>query len=393
MSALGPERERVEIPGAVVEHFQEPSTREEVSEIVAEAGRDGRGLLIAGGRTRLHWANPARGISSGLSMRGISGIDTFEPDEGVLHAAAGTRIVEIRKVAAAEGWELPLDPPGATSTLGGTVASAATGPRAHVLGRVADAILGLDVVGGDGVASKCGGRVVKNVTGYDLAKLYCGSFGSLAVVTGAWLRLRPLPAMRVVVAGRLKPGRDAFERCRDLRKLTSVRALVWRETPSGDSAEIVIELGGSEVGVRQDRERIERLVPVSEGPVDRMDELRDARADALDDPIVVRARVLGSGVRDMVELVLGLGLSVSVDLGPAVVHARGRLDDPRQLLAIRARALEGAGRATFEVLPEDWRPELDVFGDPGGTESLTSTLKRRFDPAGVLNPGRFVAGT
>lgn len=188
--------EAVVIPGAIVEEFYSATTQAEVAQIVSEAAREEAGLLITGGRTRLHWANEARELSRGLCLANLSGIDQFEPDEGVVHAAAGTPIRELQETLNAEGWELALDSPGAGSTLGGTIASAALGPRAQTFGRVADVILGLDVVGGDGVQSKCGGRVVKNVTGYDLAKLYCGSFGSLAVICGAWLRLRPLPVFR-----------------------------------------------------------------------------------------------------------------------------------------------------------------------------------------------------
>ena len=143
---------RIEIPGAVVEQCYEPTSVEGVGTIIEDAARERTGLLIAGGRTRLHWANFARDISVGLSLRGLSGVDQFEPEEGVLHAAAGTPVHEIRSLVSAERWELPLDPPGASSTVGGTVASAAVGPRAQAFGRVSDAILGLDVVGADGVA-------------------------------------------------------------------------------------------------------------------------------------------------------------------------------------------------------------------------------------------------
>ena len=382
---------RVEIPGAIVERFYEPTAREDVGVIVAEAARERTGLLIAGGRTRLHWANLAQDISVGLSLRGLSGVDQFEPEEGVLHAAAGTPVREIRSVVSAEGWELPLDPPGATSTVGGTVASAAVGPRAQVFGRVSDAILGLDVVGADGVASKCGGRVVKNVTGYDLAKLYCGSFGNLAVTTGAWLRLRPKPAVRRVFSARPGSAREDFEACRALSRLTSMRAFVWSQAPDRDSAEVVVELGGSEEGVAHDRDRIAGFLEISEASSDRVDLLRDERAEVGNEPIVLRARVLGTECEELMRLILRSGLAVSVDPGLGVIHARGSLDEPKQLLAIRKRARAGGGFATFEVLPDAWRAELSVFDEASGTEALMASLKDRFDPVGILNPGRCAA--
>ena len=167
LDALGlPLREEeVRVPGGAVGRVAIPERVEELEAIVRAASEDLDGLLVMGGRTRLDLANPVGAVSLGVSLESMSGIDEFDPDEGVLHAGAGTPIQEIREAVAAEGWELALDTPGATSTIGGTIASGLTGPRAHAFGPVKDAILGLEVVGGDGIATKCGGRVVKNVTG------------------------------------------------------------------------------------------------------------------------------------------------------------------------------------------------------------------------------------
>ncbi len=381
---------RIQIPGALVEQHYEPTTPEEVGAILAEATEKKTGLLISGGRTRLHWANPARDISRGLSLVGLAGVDQFEPEEGVLHAAAGTPVREIRALVAAEGWELPLDSPGERSTVGGTVASAVVGPRAHAFGRVADAILGLDVVGADGAVSKTGGRVVKNVTGYDLAKLYCGSFGTLVVVTGAWLRLRPKPAIRRVLSARPEASRANFEACRALGRLASVRALVWNQDPGSAFADVVLELGGSEEGVTHDRDRIAAVLEIEEAASNRIDVLRDQRAEMGREDVVLRARVIGTECEKLARAILELGLHVSIDPALGVVHARGTLDDVKSLLAIRERARTQGGLAIFEVLPEAWRTQLDVFDEAIGTESLRLTLKKRFDPAGILNPGRFV---
>ena len=382
----------VEIPGAVVERIFEPTRPEEVGRIVREAANKGDGLLVFGGRTRLHQANPAREIRFGLCLRGLSGIDEFEPEEGVLHVAAGTRIREVREAVHAEGWALPLDPPGPSSTVGGTIASAAVGPRAQSFGRVADAILGLDLVGGDGVASRCGGRVVKNVTGYDLAKLYCGSFGTLGIVTGAWLRLHPKSAVRRVFVTQPGPGLVEFDRHRRWAGLASVSALVWREDPEAGSRQVTIELAGSEEGVRHDHAWLSDRAELVEVEPDEMDRIRDERAAKGPGPLALRIRVLGTECGAMVQRLLDSGLAVSVDPGPGTIHARGRLAHPEALLAIRESARESGGLAVFERLPDTWRRELDVFGLESGHAALHASLKARFDPGGILNPGRFEAG-
>jgi len=381
-------------PGPGIENCLEPESVEGICSVLAEASRDGVGLLVVGGGTRLGWANPAEGIQLGLSTLGLAGVDVFEPDEGVLHARAGTRVSEVQAIAAESGWELPLDPPGASSTIGGVIASAATGPRAQTFGRVADAILGLEAVGADGVATKCGGRVVKNVTGYDMAKLYCGSFGTLGVLTGAWLRLRPMSQKHLALSAPLPREPVGFDVCRRLARLTSVRALVWVEGECSDADEgVYFELGGSEAEVEHDLAAIGSCLSTTEIGTERIDALRDARASSQGQPVALRARVLGVDCESMVGHIREAGLVVAADLGLGVVHARGSLDSVESLLALRQAAVELGGFATFEHLPDDWRIGLDVFGEAQETSDLAIELKRRFDPWNILNPGRFQAGS
>jgi glycolate oxidase FAD binding subunit len=392
LDALGlPFREEeVRVPGGAVGRVAAPERVEELEAIVRAASEDLDGLLVMGGRTRLDLANPVGAVSLGISLESMSEIDEFDPDEGVLHAGAGTPIPKIREAVAAEGWELALDTPGATSTIGGTIASGVTGPRAHGFGPVKDAILGLEVVGGDGVATKCGGRVVKNVTGYDLAKLYCGSFGTLAIVTGAWLRLRPTPAERRAIVATVPAEEAAFEAIRKLGERPSVRASIWRESPeSGPGARLLVELGGSGAGVEADLAAFREIASFDDASTTDVDLARDELL-ATGPDVVLRARVLGTNVAAFKSAALAAGLEVLVESGPGVVRARGALRSVEVLLGLRETAVRLGGFATFERIPEEWRPELDVFGDVGGALEIVSALARRFDPSGILNPGRFV---
>lgn len=387
-----------EVPGGRVSDWCEPDSVAALCDIVEQAARSRRSLLVAGGRTRLHWANRARPLAFGLSTRGLQGVDTFEPDEGVLHAAAGTTVGELQVAALAEGWELPLDAPGPDSTLGGVLSTAVEGPRAQAFGRVRDAILGLEVVMADGSFSKCGGRVVKNVTGYDLAKLYCGAFGSLGVIVGAWLRLRPRPAVQRAFQARVAAGSAsaALARAGELARLAGVRALVWSWPATGsagdDEALIQLELGGQQAQVAHDHGRIAAEFELVETSCESIDALRDARAEAREDAVVLRARVPVTRCGELVGALRALGLALEVEPGSGVVHARGSLESAASLRALRERAEALGGIASFERLPDEWRAELDVFGDAGRAGSLMAGIKRRFDPEGILNPGRFVAG-
>ncbi len=386
--------ETVRVPGATVDRVATPGSVDDLGALVRAAGDDGAGLLVMGGRSRLDFANPAGALAIGVSTAGLSGVDEFEPDEGVIHAGAGTPIQTIRDTVAAEGWELPLDSPGPRSTVGGTLASAVTGPRAHAFGAVKDAILGLEIVGGDGAPSKCGGRVVKNVTGYDLAKLYCGSFGAFGIVTGAWLRLRPAAAARETLQASCASAEscgELFEAVRKRAERPSLRALVWKATPEpGEDARVLIELGGSPEGVAADRAAFAEVLALEAAPNDAIDVEREARArDA--SPVAMRARVLGTNAAVFAHAALDAGLTVSLDPGLGVVHAQGAPSSVEVLHALRTEATRLGGFATFPRLPDAWRSGFDVFGDPDGADALVATLAERFDPPGVLNPGRFVS--
>jgi FAD/FMN-containing dehydrogenase len=194
----------------------------------------------------------------------------------------------------------------------------------------------------------------------------------------------------------------------------SVRALIWCEEVGDQTSEVFVELGGSEEGVAHDRSSLAGTLSLEAVEADRIDTLRDARTlygrserdgdsegdhgvgddaefKADEDGVVLRVRVLGSQCEAVRRVVLAAGLSVSIDPGLGVIHARGRLSNLEALLAIRSTAERAGGFATFEQLPDAWRGEVDVFGSLGGSEPLVQTLKSKFDPAGILNPGRYVA--
>lgn len=380
--------EVVSVPGGRVERVTEPANVEALCGVVRAAGEDRLGLLLMGGRSRLDYANEAGPLSLGVSTSKLSGVDEFEPDEGVLHAGAGTPIRTLRDVVAPERWELPLEAPSEDATLGGTIASAMTGPRALAFGAVKDAILGLEVVGGDGSASKCGGRVVKNVTGYDLAKLHCGAFGSFGVVTGAWLRLRPSPSRCAAFTARCGNGLELFEAVRKRASRPALRALIWQE--SGDlnsEARVRVEFGGSDESVEADRAAFAEVLALEPAPLTTLDEAQPPRAA----PVVLRARVLGSRVGAFVRSVRDAGLALSSDVGLGVVHAWGPPTSIEVLLGLRERAIRLGGFATFLRLPAEWRNGVDVFGDPDAPDPIVTALSNRFDPQGILNPGRFIA--
>ena len=184
---------------------------------IAAALRDfAGGLVIRGGGSKIAFGAPLDAGSAWLDTGALSGITLYEPEELVLTARAGTPIAEIAQVVAQRGQHLAFEPPAfgalfgsdGVSTLGGMVASGWSGPRRIKAGAVRDHVLGMRAVGGDGEIFKSGGRVVKNVTGFDLPKLLTGSHGTLAVMTEITIKVMPAPEQ---VTTLMVPGMSAAQ--------------------------------------------------------------------------------------------------------------------------------------------------------------------------------------
>ncbi|MGH0037754.1 MAG: FAD-binding oxidoreductase [Myxococcota bacterium] len=358
--------------------------------------------VVRGGGSLLHEGHTPEAVDWVVDTGGLADIDVFEPEEGVIHAGAGVRVAEIRARAAAEGWELALDTPGAPATLGGALASAACGPRAGCFGPPRDVILGLEVALSDGARTRCGGRVVKNVTGFDLAKLYAGSFGTLGVIESAWLRLRPAPAeRRALVFGDVLPGDAVLEQARR----ASVRAAVWLDPasarafgPPGDPGQgvLVCEWAGAPETIDRDvRASAAALgreaAPAPEGLVDAV---RDRRARPPESGRV-RARLVA--LPDRAPALLGELAGGGPGSGAALswwpVSGEIRIEAPWSglptAMRLRGRARAAGGHVVFEALDPGDKPGIDCFGLSAATRRLMDELKRRFDPQGLLSPGRF----
>ncbi len=352
-------------------------------------GERGLGAVVRGGGTRSGFGNPPRRADLVLSTRGFAELHEIDVDEGVAHLGAGVALAEVERALAGSGWELPLGAAGEDSTVGGGLAAAAVDPR-----RAAprSAVLGLTVVLASGEVTHCGGRVVKNVTGYDLAKLHVGGHGSLGVIASAWLRLRP-------VAERVESWRveePSAPRALEAARRPSARAALF-EGGTGSPPRLLVELAGDAAAVAVDAAWLRETCGArAAGP----GELDDAFAAAARvDPVdALRVRIAHLPTR-LAKLTGGIeaagGRWAALPAhGLCWAHfplpggaGEARVDEI--LAATRAAAREGAGRWRLEAAPLRARRGRDVFGDPDAALPLMRALKARFDPAAVLNPGRF----
>jgi glycolate oxidase FAD binding subunit len=176
-------------PSTAIEPVQTPQSEEELVELV----RAGAPLQVIGSGTKRHHGPAPVGEARTIGLRKLNRITAYEPGDLVVTVQAGAKLTEVQAELAKRNQWLPLDPPYAEATIGGILATNSSGPRRYGYGTIRDHLLGTRTVGADSVVTRSGGRVVKNVTGFDLHKLHVGAFGSLGIVTEASFKLRPRP--------------------------------------------------------------------------------------------------------------------------------------------------------------------------------------------------------
>jgi len=393
----------IEVDGFAISRTFRPKDTTALGHGLSQLAGSGLGVLVRGGATSLLQGNPPRRADLFVSTERIVGVDEFDSEDGVVHVRAGTPLESLREEAEARGWEVPLDPPGTGTTLGGVLARAAAGPRELGFGPVRRAVLGLDVVLASGTPTHCGGRVVKNVTGFDLAKLYVGSFGTLGVIDGAWLRLRPRPEAVRTIRARSRDRSTLLEfALRAARRPTARAAGVlcldaFAVAEEGEPGvwHFIGEWAGEKNAVFRDAEwALEEAEDATEFESG-TDWLRNIQAE-VPGPGGLRLRLstLPSRLLQASRELSGVARAQLIYPGQGTLFAFARAQDFEALSAsCRKVVAETAGsrhRASycFEALGLDAKRRGDVFAEPGAEGKILSSLKDRFDPEGLLNPGR-----
>jgi glycolate oxidase FAD binding subunit len=352
-----------------------PTSIEELAQIIAEAAASGRKLEIIGGGTKAEIGAPRK--AEPLDMTAFSGVIDYDPAELVLTAGAGTPLAEIEALVAASHQMLAFEPHGAPgSTLGGIVAAGVSGSRRVSRGAVRDHLLGFKAVSGRGEAFVGGAKVVKNVTGYDLPKLACGSWGRLFAMTEVTLKVLPAPETTLTLAAE---GLDPAAAVALMSKALGSQADVAAAACTNGVTALRLEGFGPSVAAR--RKLLETMAPLralSEADAGRFwaalkHPLRDA-------PVLWRLSLPASRAVE----VLGLGPWVMDWAGAQVWLAC------EDAAAVRPAAEAAGGHAMLVRAPEAMRRDIPALHpQPAPVMALETRLRRAFDPAGVFETGRF----
>ncbi len=367
-----------------------PRTTEEVSTLLRAC--HGRGLTVVarGNGSKLAWGRPPECCDVVLDTTGMDALVEHSRGDLIATAGAGMPLARLQSLLAEGGHQLVVDDP-LGSTLGGAVATNLSGPRRMWTGAIRDLVIGVKYVRADGVVARAGGKVVKNVAGYDIAKMLTGSFGTLAVITEVTVRLHPLPEASRWVTVDVAPERLPGALSLVVHSQLVPHALEVHAVPDG-AVQVSALLEGSPDGVTA---RAEALAAQLDGAlVSATPPEWWGRLPAGD--LLLKATARLSGVPQLVAHASSLGFTVSGSAGTGVLYAADPggtpgLPAPAVVQSLRTLSTELGGSTVVLEAPADVKPQLDSWG-PVPAIDLMRRVKHEFDQARMLAPGRFVGG-
>jgi glycolate oxidase FAD binding subunit len=357
----------------------EPKTPQELAAALAEANAATRLVLPRGGGTKKDWGNPGARADIVLSTASLNRVIEHAWGDMTVTVEAGCTIADLQSTLAQHGQRLAMDPLWPeTATVGGILATNDSGALRLRFGGLRDLIIGVTVALPDGTLAMSGGKVVKNVAGYDLPKLMTGSLGTLGVITRANFRLHPLPAhtrtLSATVAN-LEAGQSMMLAIQNSQLAHSALQL---RTATEITVDILLE--GTEAGIAAQQ----RTVSAMGGFRESSPTVWSARQELwpADNAAIVKFSVLPS---EIAETVARLNPLSTVSQATGIGHAKlGIATD----LATLRRDLESKGGSLVMLTPS----QLDAWGNPGDALPLMRAVKQQFDPNNILNRGRYVGG-
>lgn len=409
-----------------------PASQEEVSSVVTACGEAGAAIIPWGGGTAMGLGNRPARADVAVVLDRLNRIVEFDAANLNVSVEAGMRLADLEVELAKQRQFLPIDPPAeGKATVGGILAANGSGPWRLLYGTARDWVLGMRVVLPNGQRIRCGGKVIKNVSGYDMNKLFIGSLGTLGIISEATFKLLPLPAVRASVAGvfaELGQAAGVVAKVLDSVLLPEAMELLGLDavTLLGPTLGLDATGYGLAVSFAGSRETVERQVRDFTGL------FRDAKArvttavsdertapawktvrnvfDLLPGPpperITCKIGVLISRTADLLAAAEALGRrhrlrgAVTAHAGSGVVRAcylLGPEAPPVEVLAsgleeLRREAEKAEGSLVLQGAPAALKTHLDAWGKPGGAFDVMQRLKAEFDPQGLCNPGRFLGG-
>jgi glycolate oxidase FAD binding subunit len=407
------------LPGNTPSHAIYPSTTEQLSAAIAFARQHNLGLLLCGAGSKLSWGNAVGSVQLVVSTARLNRLIEHAEGDLTVTVESGMRFAALQSILAKSGQFLAIDPVYADrTTIGGIVAAGDTGSLRHRYNSVRDMCIGISCVRSDGELVKAGGRVVKNVAGYDLMKLLTGSYGTLGAIARVTFRLYPLAAASATML--LAGDPDAISRARteilissltptaiDLLSDWAIASLNLGLNP-GDGLGLAVRFDSIAQSVSQQCDRLAKLAKALNLKATKIEDshhfwsqLKDLfwQISDRDRTVICKVGVLSTEASSVLRSLSGISPNLSAY---AQIHAGSGLgvlrcdflaevsttDRVKQMLKIRDIAEKTGGFLSVLEASNDLKQAMDVWGYKGNAIDVMQALQKKFDPQGILNPDR-----
>ncbi len=378
-----------------------PRTVEELSQVMARSCENGWRVLPMGQGSKLSWGGLADGIDLVVSTAQLNRVVEHAVGDFTVTVEPGLKVADLQRQLKEQGQFLAVDPAfGEVASLGGIVATADTGSLRQRYGGLRDALIGVQFVRYDGEVAKAGGRVVKNVAGYDLMKLMTGSYGSLGILSELTFRLYPaVRNLRTVVLG---GGGKAIEQAMAEVRMSGLTPESLDVVAQGRKLTIVVRFQGVAEGIAEQCDRLKKIATTHGMSCNQLDGEADtefwAQSQAIirADSVLCKVGLRPSGIPWLLELVDDVNLD-----GYARLHGGNGLGwvqlAPGDGLAegvekLRSHCQKNGGFLSLLQGPKSLKQSIDLWGYAGDALGVMRDIKDKFDPQRLLSPGRFVGG-
>jgi len=368
--------------------LRSPSSPSELGELVRGAAGANQGLYPIGGRTSLDLGLPPLKPGVAVEMGRLNRVIDYPARDMTITVQAGITIAEITKTLDAEHQWLPIDVPNPDrATLGGAIATNTSGPRRLGYGTLRDYVIGISFIVDDGTEVKAGGRVVKNVAGYDLMKLHIGALGTLGVITQVTLKVKPKPEVSATV--HLRCSREALPAALDRLHASKSRPVIAEihNVPDGWAITLAFEEKKPTVAWQTAtlHEELKADSTLKDGPAPKLP--GDSHA------FIWRANVRPSLTGEFCNTAVALAPGMTVQAHGLNGIVTGQMAEPLSLEAAgsmlaKLSSLAAEGNVVVRRCPPAWKKLLPIWGRPTADRDLMKHIKRTLDPNNVFNPGR-----
>lgn len=411
-----------EITGYVIDDIMPkavvvPTSVMEIQDVLRFASEKNLSVIPAGNGTKLGIGNIPSEVDLVLSTTRLNRVIEYEPADLTVTVEAGMRLADLQKELAVNRQFLPMNPSYADRcTIGGIVSSNSSGPLRLQYGTSRNLVLGMKVVLANGKTVKCGGKVVKNVAGYDLNRLYIGSYGTLGIITEVSLKLSPLPVQESILAAQYDTVDDAVIAGMNVVRSQTLPSYVIlltkpihdtlsETTPTlffcfgGDAETVSWQLNTTQAELEQNGAlSVQKIDDASLDSISH--EIQEYSAvDKDNDTIVIKVQLKRTDFSEFVRIVQHITSDLMILLGNGLLYLRISVDTSSDyesladsLEQLRQKVMDLKGNLLIEAAPAGLKRLIDSWGPIGHTLNMMKKLKTKFDSENRLNPGRYVAG-